>query len=205
MQVALHGVVAGDGVLGRGVIGDVALGPVALAHGLRLHVDGDGNVRDRALVDRRADRQLRDCFHVRRAHDALVIAGYIHEELVELDVLLRKRAGNVLELHAGNRKHRLLVHLGVVQAVEQVDAAGAGGCKAHAQAAGELSIGAGHKCRRFLVPHVDEANLILCLAQRLHDTVNAVAGQAEDRIDTPVHQLFYQHISSSHHHSPHLV
>ena len=80
------------------------------------------------------------------------------------------------------------VELGVVEAVEQVDAAGAGGGEADAEPAGVLGVAAGHERRRLLVPHLDEADLVLALAQRLHDAVDAVAGQAEDDVDAPVVQ-----------------
>ena len=73
----------------------------------------------------------------------------------------------VVELQAGDGEHRLAVELGVVEAVEQVDAAGPGGGEADAELAGPFGIGAGHEGRRFLVPHLDEADLVLARAQRL--------------------------------------
>ena len=78
------------------------------------------------------------------------------------------------------------VQLGVVEAVEQVDAAGPGGREADAEPAGELGVAAGHEGGGLLVAHLDEADLVLALAQGLHDAVDAVAGQAEDDIDAPV-------------------
>ena len=86
----------------------------------------------------------------------------------------------------GDGQHRLAVQLGVVEAVEQVDAARAGGGQADAQPAGVLGVAAGHERRRLLVAHLDEADRVLALAQRLHDAVDAVAGQAEDDLHAPV-------------------
>ena len=94
----------------------------------------------------------------------------------------------------GDREHRLAVELGVVQAVEQVDPARPGGREADAQLAGELGVAAGHERGRFLVAHLDEADLVLALAQRLHDPVDAVAGQAEDDLDAPVDAGFDQNV-----------
>ena len=100
---------------------------------------------------------------VGRPHDALVVGGHVHEQLVQVHVLLVMGADQVVEGVAGDRQHRLAVALGVVEAVEQVDAAGAGGGHAHAQAAGELGIAAGGKGRRLLVTHLDESHLVLCV------------------------------------------
>ena len=86
----------------------------------------------------------------------------------------------------GDGQHRLAVQLGVVQAVQQVDAARARGRQAHAQASGELGVAAGHERGGFFVPHMDETDLVLVRAQRFHDAVDPVAGESEDGVDTPV-------------------
>ena len=133
----------------------------------------------RALGERGLDRLVDDVDDVRRPHDALVVRGDVHEQLVEIDVLLVVRADQVVEGVAGDRQHRLAVALGVVQAVQQVDAARARGRQADAEAAGVLGVAARGERRRLLVPHLDEADLVLVRAQRLEDAVDAVAGKAE--------------------------
>jgi hypothetical protein len=40
------------------------------------------------------------------------------------------------------------------------------------------------------VPHLDETDHVSLLAQRLHDSVDAVAGQPEDRVDAPFLENF---------------
>ena len=85
----------------------------------------------------------------------------------------------------GDREHGLAVELGVVKAVEQVDAAGSGRRQADAQLAGILGIGASHERRRFFMPYLYKADLLLPLAQRFHDAVDAVPGETEDDIDSP--------------------
>ena len=74
---------------------------------------------------------------------------------------------------------------------------GPGGGQADAQLAGVLGVGAGHEGRRLLVPHLDEADLVLALAQRLHDAVDAVAGEAEDHLHAPVHDRFDENVAAS--------
>src|ERR1700744_1790385 len=45
---------------------------------------------------------------------------------------------------------------------------------------------------------MDEADLVLRQAQRLHKAVDTVAGQAEDGVDSPRKQAFYKDIRGSH-------
>ena len=57
-------------------------------------------------------------------HDALVEDRDIHEQLVQIDVLLIVHADQVVERVSGDREHRLLIALRVVEAVEQMNAPG---------------------------------------------------------------------------------
>ncbi len=136
--------ISADGGFGGGVMGDVAVG-AAFAGVLQLDVDGDGDVGDTALHDGGADGEIHGRRHVRSTHDAVVVTGDVHEELVEFDVLLGEAVREIGVLHAGDGEHGLLIHFGVVEAVEEVDSAGAGGGEAHTQTTGEFGIGACHK------------------------------------------------------------
>jgi hypothetical protein len=69
-----------------------------------------------------------------------------------------------------------MIHLGVVEAVEQVDGAGTGRRQADADLAGELGVRAGHQGRHFLVAHLDEAQAIGRALQGAEDAVDPVAG-----------------------------
>ena len=149
----------------RHVVRDVALGPVLRR--LRLEVDRDHDVRRLAVGEGGAAGLLDDVLDMRRAHHAHRIGGRVHEQLVERDVLLGVGLDQVVVLRAGDRQHRLVVELGVVDAVEQVDAAGPRGREADAELAGELRIGAGREGRGFLVPDLDEPDLVLALREAL--------------------------------------
>jgi hypothetical protein len=48
------------------------------------------------------------------------------------------------------------------------------------------------------MPHLDELEFVLVGAQRFHNAVNAVAGEAEHVLHTPVDQGFNQDIRSGH-------
>src|SRR5439155_9612606 len=90
--------------------------------------------------------------------------------------------------------HGLAVELGIVEAVQQVEPARSRGRQAYAEPARVLRITTGHERRRLLVADLDEADLVPALAQRLHDAVDAVAGQAEDDLDAPVQQGLDEHV-----------
>ena len=64
-------------------------------------------MRDAALGERGAAGEVDDVLDVRRAHDPRVVDRDIHEQLVELDILLGVRVHQVVELHAGDRQHGL--------------------------------------------------------------------------------------------------
>ncbi len=196
-QIDLGGQVVRESGRGRGVVRRIARG-AALLHFLDLNIDGDGDVGDAALLDGGADGEVGNAFHVGAAHDALVVDGDILVELVEGDILLGEGADEVGVLHAGDGEDGLAVHFGVVEAVEQMNAAGAGGGDADADAAGEFGIGAGGKGGGFLVAHVDEADAVFVLAEGFKDAIDAVAGNAEDRVHTPGNEAFDQHVGSVH-------
>ena len=131
----------------RDMAGDVALRALVGLHRQRLSVDGHGDVRDAAAGQRGAAGELDHVLHMGRAHDAVVVDADVLKQLVELDILLRQGADQVVVLQARDGEHRLAIELGVVKTVEQVDAAGTGGREAHAQFPGPFGIAAGHEGR----------------------------------------------------------
>jgi hypothetical protein len=63
------------------------------------------------------------------------------QQIVQSDVLLRKRADQIAVLQAGDCENWSMIHLCVVEAIQKVDAARPGGRDAYSQSACEL-------CRR---------------------------------------------------------
>ena len=84
-------------------------------------------MRHSAIGQRGLDGLVQYVHHVRRPHDPLVVEGDVHVQLVEIEVLLVMSADHVVESVAGDGQHGLAVELRVVETVEQVNAAGAGG------------------------------------------------------------------------------
>jgi hypothetical protein len=137
---------------------------------------------------RRADGVVDGVQGMLRPHDPLVVDGDVVEHVVGVDVLQVGRADQVVVGHPGDRQDRRLLDLRVQQPVEHVHRARRGGGEADAELAGELRVPDGRHRGHFLVPHVDVAQLVLPLAQRLHEAVDAVAREPEDHLGAPFDQ-----------------
>ena len=96
---------------------------------------------------------------------------------------------------ADDGHHRLMVQLGVVQPVQQVDRPRPRGGHAHPDLAGELGVPARHERRHLLMAGLDEPQLVLVAAQRAEDPVDPVAGEAVDGVDPPLDQTLAKVVS----------
>ena len=85
----------------------------------------------------------------------------------------------IVELHAGDRQHRLAVEFGIVQPIQKVNAARTGGRQTATRLPGVFGIGAGHKRGGLFMANLDESDRVLPFPQGLHDAVDAVARQPE--------------------------
>src|SRR5581483_3751712 len=101
---------------------------------------------------------------------------------------------------AGDGEHRLVVELGVVNAVQQVDSARSRGREADAEPAGELGIGAGGESGRFLVSHLHEFDLVLPDPERLEHAVDTIPGNSEDRVHAPFDEGLDKDVAAGHRH-----
>ena len=80
---------------------------------------------------------------------------------MEVDLLLVRAAHGRRRGLADDGDHRLVVHLGVVEAIQEVNGAGAGGGEAHADLARELRVAAGHERGHLFVARLDEATAVI--------------------------------------------
>ena len=88
-----------------------------------------------------------------------------------------------------------MIHLRVVQAVQQMNRARAGCREADADFAGELRVRARHERRHLLVAHLDEVDPALRALERAHDAVDAVAGITVNAINAPGRESFDEKIA----------
>src|SRR5438552_16528946 len=124
-------------------------------------------MRHAAIEQRRSAGEVRDVFDMCRSHDARVVLRDVHEQLVELDVLLRVGADEVVKWHPGDREHRLSVELRVVEAVQKMNTAGPGCREADAETSRELRVAARHEGRGLFMTQLHEADRISFLTQLL--------------------------------------
>ena len=160
----------------RAVLRDVGAGSLLVVTCPVLDVLRDRDVRDGATGSAVLIASSTTLYNVRRSHHALVVGGDVHEQLVEIDVLLIMRADQIVERVPRDRQHGLAVALRVVETVQAVDASRSGCREAHAQPTGVFRVSARRERGGFLVSHLDEADLVLMTAERFEDPVYAVAG-----------------------------
>nr|WP_202911390.1 hypothetical protein [Ornithinicoccus soli] len=121
-----------------------------------------------------------------RTHDPLVVERHVVEHVVDVHVLQVARADQVVVGHACDGEDRRLLDAGVQHAVEQMRGARAAGGEADAELAGERGVPDRRHRGDLLVSDMDVADLVLPLAQRVHQAVDAVPGQAEDGVHAPL-------------------
>lgn len=157
----------------------------ALLDLLNLHVHGNGDVSHASGSQSCADREIGHAFHMGSAHDSLVVDRHIHEELIQCYVLLGKRTNQIAVLKSCDRKNRSMIHLRVVEPIQEMNTAGTGGGNTHPELAREFRVGARHKGSSLFMPHVNESYPLLLLAERLEDSIDAIAWKTEYGVDPP--------------------
>ena len=123
---------------------------------------------------------------------------HVLEQAEQVDLLLVVAAQTEPGLLADDRDHRLMVELGVVEPVQEVDRARPGGCQADARLARELRVRAGHERRHLLVANLDELGSPLSAPEGADDPVDAVSGIAVYALHAPLaSETFKQVISDA--------
>ncbi len=204
---------AGDLVLRRddaGRRGDVArpghpvLGGRCLVRH-RLHVVGEHDDRRLLPEHRGAERRVDDDTDRVRRGDGLHVAGDVGEHALEVRLLLGERPDRCQALLPDDRDDRLVVHLRVVQAVEQVERAGARGRDADPDLAGELRVRGRHQRGDLLVRRADVLELAFAavgLAERPVERADPVARVAEDARDAPCLDAVDDEVAHGRAHAP---
>ena len=163
-----------------------------LLDGLFLQVLGNDHAGDAAFGERDAERAIDRVPHGGDVHHGgHVVVRDVLEETLQVDFLLviaahRRRSGL-----PDDRDHRLVIHRGVVQAVEEVDRSRSGSSQADARLTGELRVRARHERGHLFVPDLHEPRLVAQRLEARHDSVDAVAGITEDPLHAPLAQPPY--------------
>ena len=122
----------------------------------------------------------------RRAGLADEIACHVLEHAGQVNFLLIMPADRGPRLLAGDRQYRHVIHTCVIQPGDQMRCARTRRRHADADLTGEFCVRRGHEGGHFLMPRLDEFKLAVGPAQRADQSIDAVAGVAEDRMDAPL-------------------
>ncbi len=172
-----------------------------------LHVIRKNHAGDGALVARDAHRAVDQVTHLlRRRHHVHVLVRDVLEQGKQIHFLLVIAAERHPVLLADERHHRLMIHLGVVQAVQQMDRARPGSSQTDTDFSGEFCMGASHEGRQLLMSRLHELDSGFGTAEGADDAVDAVTRITVDSSDAPGFQAFQQEIAHGCRHvCPHLA
>ena len=150
-------------------------------------VVGDNDAGDRALVEGDANGPVDEMAHLHRIGRHLhVLVRDIFEEGGQVDLLLVASAKRGQCLLSDDRDDRLVVELGVVETVQQMNRAWTGGCDANANLAGELRMAARHECRHLLMARLDELRIAAGPVESAEKRIDPVAGITVDAPNAPL-------------------
>src|SRR3569623_1179834 len=128
------------------------------------------------------------------AHHLYIVARHVLEQRYQIDFLLIVAAESRQLLLADDGDHGLVIELGVVKSVQQMNRARARGGEAHADFAGELGVCASHERSHLFMTRLHESDIPLNALERAHDAVDAVAGIAVDAAHTPLPQTLQEKV-----------
>src|SRR5215471_1297086 len=75
-----------------------------------------------------------------------------------------------------------------------METAGTGRRKANSQFTGVLGISTRHECRRLFVTYLNKLNFVGTFSEGLHNSIDAVAWQAKDHINSPIMNAINQNV-----------
>ena len=113
-----------------------------------------------------------------------VLTCDVLEQRKQVDFLLVIAAERSALLLADDRHDGLMIRFSVVESVQKMDRAGAGGREAHTDFSRELRVRARHEGRELFMPRLHELDRV-GPAERTHDAVDAVTGITEHAPHAP--------------------
>ena len=157
-----------------------------------LHILRDNDASDRVLVERNAYRTIDRMSHRRRRRNRRAIfAGHILEQRLKIDFLLILRAHRGRCRLTDDGDHRLVVHLGIVEAIQKMNGTGSRRREANSHFTGELGVSTGHEGRKFLMSSLYKPRIVLCFSQCRSDSTDSITGIAVDSRHTPSRQTLH--------------
>ncbi len=166
-------------------------------HGIEfLHIIRNDDAGHRTLVACDAHGAIDQMSDLRRRR------RHVHEFMCDIleqrnqvDFLLVIAADCRTLLLADDGDYRLVVHLGVVQAIQQMNGTRPRGRQAYADFTGKFGMRASHECSQFFVTCLHELEHAVGTAECSHDAVDAVARVTVNALNAPLGKSLQQEIA----------
>jgi len=163
--------------------------PGRLLVGDLLEIIGDNDASDRPFRLCDPDSSIYQLTNLRGDGCHMdVITRYILEKANQIDLLLEVPTHRHASLLTHDRDDALMIHLRIVEPIQQVDGTRAAGRKTYTDFAGELRVRTRHKRRHLFMPNLDVIDPIACAPDCANDSVDAITGKSEDPPDAPIVQ-----------------
>src|SRR5581483_3570241 len=165
-----------------------------------LYVVRKDDAGNGALVARDTHRAIDQLTNLlRRGYHVHILVRHVLEQGDQVDFLLIVTAECGALLLSDDGYDWLVVELRVVEAIEQMDGAGAGGGQANADLAGELGVRTRLECCELLMPRLHELDLVCRASECTDDAVDAVTWVSVHPSHAPLVEALKQKISDSSH------
>ena len=151
-----------------------------------LEVVGDDDAGDGSAGRCDANGPIDQMPHLaRHARRRDVVGGHVLEQGLQIDFLLIARADRGARLLTDDGDDGNMVHLRVVETVQEMDRARPGGRVAETNLASELGVRRRHERRHLLMANLDVLQLPLGFLERDIQAADTIAGIAVDALDAP--------------------
>src|SRR5437868_14117334 len=142
----------------------------------------------RSFVVSDPDRAVDQMTHLCRDTRKRDILADLFKQVLEIDFLLITRPQSGSRLLTNELNHGNVIHFGVVQSVQEMDRAWAGGRVAKPDLAGKLRMRRGHERGHLLMADLNVLHPVLGLLKRDVEASDSVAGVAVDPSQSPFGQ-----------------
>jgi hypothetical protein len=160
-------------------------------HLLFLQIIGKDERGDAVVSLGDPNRAIDQVAHLRRNHG---IAGerarHVLEHRRHVEFLLIMRPHRRARLLPDDGQHRHMVEPRIVQACQKMRGARPRGRETNTELARKFRMSRSHESRHFLVPYLDELELVLHLVERADKAVDSIARVAEDAAHAPLVKAF---------------
>src|SRR6266852_4194940 len=179
---------------------------------LKRDIAGKGNDGNTALGNCSLHGNLEHAWHLLRPRHQFAVMAALREEMFGISLLKISTANFPARNLCGDGEDWNAAALTVVEAINQVHIPRATASGTYCQLASEMGLGAGGERRCLLVSYTNPAN-VLSNANRICNSVERIAGDSIDPLDTGVRQnvnqqlghCFSRHIRPFSTNAPHRV